>query len=52
MEKSSEDGEYPSQYKIEHVKKDLLLVKITNDTHEYILNEIYRRDLIKFDEFS
>ena len=52
MEKSSEDSEYPSQYKKKHVKKNQLLVKITNDTHEYILNEISQRDLIKFDGFS
>ena len=52
MEKSSANDEYPSQYRSKHVKDGQLLVKISDEFHEYILNEISRRDLIEYDVFS
>ena len=35
-----------------HARDDELLVRISDNTHDYILNEISRQDLIEFDEFS
>ena len=52
MEQSSENSEYPSQYKKNHVRVGQLLIRISDNTHAYILNEISWQDLIEFDEFS